>query len=74
MVYNSISDIFVLFLSHFNSVFPTHLLTNAQEANCDRARMEEKYRADTAVANSQREFDMRKAGFQEEVNQKVGGE
>ena len=33
--------------------------------------MEEKYRADTAVANSQREFDMRKAGFQEEVNQKV---
>jgi len=41
-----------------------------EEAKCDRARMGEKFAADTAIANSKREFDLKKAGFQEEVNQK----
>jgi hypothetical protein len=33
--------------------------------------MDEKFRADTAIANSQREFDLRKVGYQNEVNQRV---
>jgi hypothetical protein len=33
--------------------------------------MEQKFEADTAIANSQREFDLRKVAYQNEVNQRV---
>jgi hypothetical protein len=47
------------------------LLLSTQEAQCDRARLGEKFTADTAIANSKREFDLKKSNFQQEVNQKV---
>lgn len=43
----------------------------AQEAECDKIRMDSKYRADASIADSSREFKMQKAHFDSEVNTKV---
>lgn len=45
-----------------------------QEAECEKLRMDSKYRADARVADSAREFQMQKAHFDSEVNSKVGTE
>lgn len=39
-----------------------------QEAECDRCRLDVRYSADTHIANSSREFQLRKASFDQEVN------
>ncbi|THD20873.1 Flotillin [Fasciola hepatica] len=39
-----------------------------QEAKCDRARLDIRYMADTRIANSTRDFEMKKASFDQEVN------
>ncbi|RTG90996.1 flotillin [Schistosoma bovis] len=38
------------------------------EAECDRCRLDVRYSADTHIANSSREFQLRKASFDQEVN------
>jgi hypothetical protein len=43
-----------------------------QEAECEKAKMDIKYKADAAIADSSREFKMQKAHFDSEVNTKVG--
>ena len=42
-----------------------------QEAECEKARMDTKYKADASVADASREFKMQKAHFDSEVNTKV---
>ena len=42
-----------------------------QEAECEKAKMDTKYKADAAIADSSREFKMQKAHFDSEVNTKV---
>jgi len=42
-----------------------------REAECERERMDARYAADTKIANSNREFQMRKAEFDQEVNTKT---
>jgi len=42
-----------------------------QEAECEKARMDTKYAADTKIANSRRQYEMQKANFDMEVNAKV---
>ncbi|CAH8452095.1 unnamed protein product [Schistosoma guineensis] len=39
-----------------------------KEAECDRCRLDVRYSADTHIANSSREFQLRKASFDQEVN------
>ncbi|VDP90094.1 unnamed protein product [Echinostoma caproni] len=39
-----------------------------QEAQCERARMDVRYTADTHIANSTRDFELQKASFDQEVN------
>ncbi|KAK7087905.1 hypothetical protein V1264_021896 [Littorina saxatilis] len=41
-----------------------------REAECDKIRMDSKYRADASIADSSREFKMQKAHFDSEVNTK----
>lgn len=41
-----------------------------REAECERVRMDARYQADTLIADSKREFQMRSAGFDQEVNTK----
>jgi len=41
-----------------------------REAECEKARMDTKYAADTKIANSRRQFEMQKANFDMEVNAK----
>lgn len=43
-----------------------------QEAECEKVMMDTKFDADTKIADSARMFEMSKAGFQAEVNTKVG--
>ena len=42
-----------------------------QEAECEKAKMDIKYKADASIADSSREFKMQKAQFDTEVNTKV---
>ena len=42
-----------------------------KEAECEKARMDARYEADTNIANSSRGFQMQKATFDIEVNAKV---
>ncbi|CAH8472352.1 unnamed protein product [Heterobilharzia americana] len=39
-----------------------------KEAECDRSRLDMRYAADTHIANSSREFQLKKASFDQEVN------
>jgi flotillin len=39
-----------------------------REAECEKARLDTKYSADTKIANSKRQFEMQKANFDMEVN------
>ena len=48
-----------------------HCCYGFQEAECEKARMDTKYAADTKIANSKRQFEMQKANFDMEVNAKV---
>jgi flotillin len=41
-----------------------------REAECEKAKMDTKYAADTKIANSRRQFEMQKANFDMEVNAK----
>lgn len=41
-----------------------------REAECEKARMDTKYAADTKIANSRRQYEMQKANFDMEVNAK----
>ena len=45
--------------------------SRSQEAECEKARMDTKYAADTKIANSRRQFEMQKANFDMEVNARV---
>lgn len=44
---------------------------NFQEAECEKVKMDTKYRADASIADSSREYQMQKAHFDSEVNTKV---
>merc|ERR1719295_1926306 len=39
-----------------------------KEAECEKARMDARYEADTKIANSKRQYEMQKAAFDQEVN------
>ncbi len=54
-----------------NLVVYLYVLFNKQEAECEKTMMDTKYDADTKIADSQRQFEMLKAGFEAEVNTKV---
>jgi len=41
-----------------------------KEAECERGREDKRFLADTSIADSQRDFEMMKAGFDQEVNAK----
>jgi len=41
-----------------------------REAECDRGHQDQRYKAETSIADSQREYEMMKAGFDQEVNAK----
>lgn len=41
----------------------------SQEAECEKARMEVRYKVDEAIAEHQREFELQKAAFDVEINQ-----
>merc|ERR1719427_13243 len=41
-----------------------------REAECERGREDKRFLADTSIADSQRDFEMMKAGFDQEVNAK----
>ncbi len=66
---SSVSNLLIISVAIDFGILLTYL--HIQEAQCDRARLGEKFAADTAVANAKREFDLRKSSFQQEVNQKV---
>lgn len=42
-----------------------------RQAECERERLNAKFEADTAIANSERQYQMQKATFDQEVNQAV---
>ena len=42
-----------------------------QEAECEKARMDSRYEADTKIADSKRMYEMQKANFDMEVNARV---
>lgn len=42
-----------------------------REAECEKARMDSRYAADTKIADSKRMFEMQKANFDMEVNARV---
>lgn len=42
-----------------------------QEAECEKARMDARYAADTKIADANRMFQMNKASYDTEVNAKV---
>ena len=49
-----------------------HVLSvTAQKAEAERERLDVKYTADTAIADSRRAYDLAKASFDQEVNTKV---
>merc|ERR1719427_1261336 len=41
-----------------------------REAECERGREDKKFQAETSIADSERHYDMQKAGFDQEVNAK----
>lgn len=42
-----------------------------KEAECDREKQDKRFKADTNIADSSREYQMQKAGFDQEVNTKA---
>ena len=46
---------------------------SAQEAECEKTRMDAKYDADTKIADASRQFQMQKANYDMEVNAAVSG-
>ncbi|OON16014.1 hypothetical protein X801_08176 [Opisthorchis viverrini] len=57
--------------------FSIHFSVNSQtawysqchsEAECDRARLDVRYAADTQIANSTRDYQLQKASFDQEIN------
>lgn len=51
-------------------VFEAEKVAGVREAECERGHQDRRYLADTSIADSQREFEMTKAGFDQEVNAK----
>jgi flotillin len=45
-----------------------HRDSGVEQSNCERLQMEARFAADTAIANSERQYNMQQAAFDEEVN------